>query len=117
LRGGRRPSPFFLAGIYMQYVLSIQMKKYIAFLITLIFMLNPFLRAAEPGDEEYPEFIRISSEMKDLLDREVLPVRGEKRRLDRIVELIFNRSVVGFDYSSGQTSTAAETFRRRTGNC
>ena len=62
-------------------------------------------------------FLAMSAEMRELLDREVIPVRGEKRRLDKIVELIFDRSVVGFDYSSITTNTASETFEKRSGNC
>jgi len=69
------------------------------------------------GNEDPSSFLMISAEMKDLLDREVIPIRGEKRRLDKIVELIFDRSVVGFDYSSVRTYTASETFNNRSGNC
>lgn len=48
-------------------------------------------------------FLYIS--MKILLDDHVLPVIGEKRRLDKIVELIFDRSIVGFEYSGLKTFT------------
>lgn len=96
------------------------MKKYpVFFLMFLMFILLHCLSfdASSMDKSDISSFIKISSEMKDLLDREVLPVRDEKRRLDRIVELIFDRSVVGFDYSSLRTYTASETFDNRSGNC
>ncbi len=87
-------------------------------IVLLLFLANFSIPAfPEKEDGKISGFLMVSSEMKDLLDREVLPVRGEKRRLDKIVELIFDRSVVGFDYSSVGTYTASETFAKRSGNC
>ncbi len=71
----------------------------------------------ETGGGTTSGLLMLSQEMKDLLDRDVLPIRNERRRLDKIVELIFDRSVVGFDYSSLKTYTASETFNKRSGNC
>ncbi len=96
------------------------MKKlsiFLFFIILVCFQVYPDLKTSEKEIVADRYFLSLNNEMKELLDEHVLPVKGEKRRLDKIVELIFDRSVVGFDYSSVRTYTASETFEKRTGNC
>ena len=96
------------------------MRKSVLFLLLVIFMYSyqcPDDGIVSKKKRSVKYFLKPSSNMKHLLDREVLSVRGEKRKLDRIVDLIFDRSVVGFEYSGLKTFTAEETFDKRTGNC
>lgn len=96
------------------------MKNFLSVLVIVCFLLTTqIVSPSVPVKDKNItcKFLKVSSNMMDLLDREVMPVRGEKRRLDKIVELIFDRSVVGFDYSSTKTYTASETFELRSGNC
>ena len=88
------------------------------FIITLVFTYQ--YPVTENINKEKPDdgyFLNLSNNMKILLDEHVLPVIGEKRKLDKIVELIFDRSIVGFEYSGLKTFTAGETFDERSGNC
>ena len=90
----------------------------VLFFITSIFQQQyPVNKNINSEQNSKGYFLLLSDEMKDLLDQQILQVKGEKRRLDMIVELIFDRSVVGFDYSGLKTFTAEETFDKRSGNC
>jgi len=94
--------------------------KLILILFVFLTFFHPQYSAIENVNKKKPDdryFLNLSNNMKILLDDHVLPVIGEKRKLDKIVELIFDRSVVGFEYSGLKTFTAAETFDQRTGNC
>lgn len=96
------------------------MSKLILILFVFLTIFHPLYPAIEKVNKKNPDdkyFLFLSNNMKTLLDDQVLPVIGEKRRLDKIVELIFDRSVVGFEYSGLKTFTAAETFNQRAGNC
>ncbi|MCK5220323.1 MAG: hypothetical protein KAR14_01980, partial [Candidatus Aminicenantes bacterium] len=96
------------------------MRKYALFLVIVICLYlhsYPAEEVVSNEKEDVKYFLELNNNMKDLLDREILQVKGEKRRLDKIVELIFDRSVVGFDYSGLKTFTAEETFDKRSGNC
>ena len=96
------------------------MRKYALFLVIVICLYlhsYPAEEVVSNEKEDVKYFLELNNNMKDLLDREILQVKGEKRRLDKIVELIFDRSVVGFEYSGLKTFTAEETFDKRSGNC
>ena len=72
-----------------------------------------------PGEQEQkgPGFLFLSDEMKQFLDSHIMTISNPKERMQTLIENIFDRSVLNFEYSNQQTYTAAESFNQRTGNC
>lgn len=86
-----------------------------AFVMAVVLMQGqaPAVSAPEALDEDP---IAISEEMKDFLAARVAPALGPLDRLQLLVNLIFRDPEIRFSYDA-TTSSAAETFRRRSGNC
>ena len=68
------------------------------------------------GQEE-KSFLSISDEMKRFLDEYVINVKNQQERLRILIASIFDRALLGFEYSNDRTYTAQETFKNRTGIC
>jgi tetratricopeptide (TPR) repeat protein len=69
--------------------------------------------------EPAPEIdaLAVTPDMQAFLDRYVLPYQNKRLRLDLLMLAVADKGVLGFYYNDQQTLTAAEAFRRRSGNC
>lgn len=63
------------------------------------------------------DVLAVSPAMDEFLERYVLKYPDLQTRLFLLTGSIVSSGVLGFDYDEGLTLTAAEAFRRRTGNC
>jgi len=81
-----------------------------------------FIEAAIPVESAIighgeSDFLFLSDEMKSFLDSHIIKVMGQKERLYALIDSIFSRSSLNFEYSNNRTYTASESFKNRSGNC
>lgn len=63
------------------------------------------------------DVLEISPAMEEFLERYILVYPNPQTRLDLLTSAVTKSGVLGFRYDVGLTLTAAETFKRRAGNC
>ncbi len=68
-----------------------------------------------PADEL--DILALSPEIRELLDREVSPNWGSRRKLKRLREILYSEDELNIHYDASNTLTATETFRVGSGNC
>ena len=87
---------------------------------------SPVVRLEPPPPLEYPgtpvyvedvDVLEVTPEMDAFLEKYVLPYNNPQTRLHLLSTAVSNSAVLGFDYDTSQTYTAAEAFRARSGNC
>ncbi|MCP5049126.1 MAG: tetratricopeptide repeat protein [bacterium] len=88
------------------------MKKSFLFLLVLVFF--PVLGLCGEGSGE---FLAVSDEMTQFMDKHLTGVTNRKDRLQKLIDSIYDRTLLDFEYSESITSTARETFKNRRGNC
>lgn len=83
----------------------------------VIFAGAPATLTALEQNKTEPGFLSISDEMIEFLDKHIMIIDNQNQRLRVLIESIFDRSVLNFEYSNNRTYTAAQAFAKRTGNC
>lgn len=63
------------------------------------------------------DVLAINQEIKDILDREIRPIRSKTHRAVQLHTLMFASDKWDINYSSDRTYTAQQTFDLRLGNC
>ena len=63
------------------------------------------------------DVLALTPPMHEFLERYVLPYDSPRVRLSLLMLAVTDEGVLGFHYNPTQTFTAAEAFRRRSGNC
>lgn len=88
-------------------------------LIVLILYCNSGIAGLRETDKfrEVEDFLTISREMKQFLDEHIMEKSGTGERLQALIDAIFDKRLLDFQYTGNRTLTAAETFRSRSGNC
>ncbi|HSR67379.1 MAG TPA: tetratricopeptide repeat protein [Acidobacteriota bacterium] len=66
---------------------------------------------------EPEEILKLDDEMKAFVDQRVNRADPPLARLRRLVQVVFNRDALGFNYEWGASHTARETFHKGSGNC
>jgi hypothetical protein len=82
-----------------------------------IFAGTPATRTAVEQNKTEPGFLSISDEMIEFLDKHIMIIDNQNQRLRVLIESIFDRSLLNFEYSNNRTYTAGQAFKNRTGNC
>lgn len=63
------------------------------------------------------DFLRLTPEMKNYLDRKVVHKATDYHKYDQLLTDIFHKRGLGMTYSNARTHTPQETFQRGSGNC
>lgn len=63
------------------------------------------------------DVLEVSPAMEEFLERYILIYPNPQTRLDLLTSAVTKSGVLGFHYDVGLTLTAAEAFKRRSGNC
>jgi Flp pilus assembly protein TadD len=71
----------------------------------------------EPAAVADVDVLALTPPMREFLERYVLPYDSPRTRLSLLMLAVTDDGVLGFHYNPTQTFTAAEAFRRRSGNC
>lgn len=71
----------------------------------------------EPAAVADVDVLALTPPMREFLERYVLPYDSARVRLSLLMLAVTDKGVLGFHYNPTQTFTAAEAFRRRSGNC
>ncbi len=77
----------------------------------------PLVQHHPPATFDELDVLAVTPAMESFLERYVLPYGGERLRLSLLMLAVTDKGVLGFHYNQTQTLTAAEAFRRRSGNC
>lgn len=63
------------------------------------------------------EVLKLDQAMKDFVDERISRSDPPVARLRRLVQEVFSKDALNFEYEWGASNTARDTFRNRTGNC
>jgi len=85
--------------------------------MTFAFGILLFTFNMEPTTTPQTEIMALNDEMKAFLAASIEPTNDPGKRLESLVNAIFNEQFLNLTYDNSRTRTAEETFAARNGNC